>query len=187
MKKFKDNSGFTIIELFVVMAIISILSSVVFFNWRHAEEGFALQSSAYKLSQEIREIQEMAMGAKEVDCGTEKAHSFGISFSKNTLPWFYPYSCFIFADCNNDGIWFPGVDKIIKEVELEDNVRICDTSPSFWTLPLGVVFSPPDPSVSIFSSLLKYDWGTDAVITLRLDSGQEKKIRVNKSGMTEIK
>ena len=64
MKKFRNNSGFTMIELFVVIAIISILSSVVFLNWRHGEQLFALQNSAYKLSQDIREIQEMTMSAK---------------------------------------------------------------------------------------------------------------------------
>jgi prepilin-type N-terminal cleavage/methylation domain-containing protein len=184
MKKLRNNFGFTMMELLIVMSIIGILSSSVFLNWKKGEEGFALQNSAHKLLQNIRETQEMAMGAKEVNCGGSEEYGFGIYFSESLNPDSY----IIFADCDNDGRWISWIDEKIKEVDLEENIRIYDVFPSLWSFfPLHLVFSPPDPSVSMLSGFTTYGWGTEAVITLRSDSGQQKEVRVNMSGMIEIK
>jgi len=184
MKKLRNNSGFTMIELLIVMSVIGILSSAVFLNWKKGEEGFALQNSAYKLLQNIRETQEMAMEAREVDCGGSEGHGFGILFYKLVSPNSYT----IFADCdNNEKWWFD--DKTIKQVDLEENISICDVSPSyFWSIfPTHVIFSPPNPDTYIGCPLWNDGWGTEVVITLCSDSGQEKEVRVNMSGMIEIK
>jgi len=178
------KKGFTMIELFVVIGIIGILSSVAFLNWNRMEEGFALQNSAYKLLQDIRETQEMAMESKEVDCSGSETHSFGILF----WPLVYPNSYLIFADCDNNRQWWFG-DKTIKEINLEKNIEICDVLPVylFGILPRHIIFSPPNPDVSIGSLFGNSGWGTEAIITLCSDSGQEKEVRVNTSGMIEIK
>ncbi len=91
------NKGFTMIEFLVVMSIIGILSSVLFFNWRSGEEMFALQSSAYRLAQDIKEMQEMTMEAKEMDCNGDTGSSFGIQFKSSWSTYYL-----LFVDCNNN-------------------------------------------------------------------------------------
>jgi len=176
MKKFKNNYGFTIIELFVVMAIISILSSVVFFNWRSGEASFALQNSAYRLSQDIREMQEMAMEAIEIDCGGgEIGSSFGIRFKKSYANYYE-----LGVDCNGNKVF--EANDILRKVYFEEGIEIFDLSPN---ASFSLIFEPPEPTTYIKGETS----GTEAVIEIYNPeySSRKKTIRVNTSGMIEVK
>ncbi|TFB07961.1 prepilin-type N-terminal cleavage/methylation domain-containing protein [Candidatus Atribacteria bacterium MT.SAG.1] len=169
------NKGFTMIELLIVIAIISILSSVVFLNWKSGEAGFALQNSAYKLSQDIREMQEMAMEAREMDCGGgDTGLSFGVQFKSS---WSY---YLLFVDCNSNYRQDSGED--FKIINFEKGVEISNLSPSSF---FGIVFTPPDPITYIKGS----SSGTIAEIILSLEDypSRQRTITVNTSGMIEIK
>jgi len=163
------------VEFLVVMSIIGILSSVLFFNWRSGEEMFALQNSAYKLAQDIKEMQETTMEAKEMDCNGDTGSSFGIQF-KSSWPAYY----LLFVDCNNNYRQDPGED--FKTVNLEKGVEISNLSPASS---FGVVFVPPDPTTYIKGS----PSGPAAEITLSLENNPSKQrtIIVNTSGMIEIR
>ena len=169
------NKGFTMVEFLVVMSIIGILSSVLFFNWQSGEATFALQNSAYRLAQDIREIQEMTMEAKEMDCNGDTGSSFGIQFKSSWSAYYL-----LFVDCNNSYRRDPGED--FKTVNLEKGVEISNLSPASS---FGVVFVPPDPTTYIKGS----PSGVVAEITLSLKDypSRQKIIIVNTSGMIEIK
>ena len=170
------NKGFTMIELIVVMSIVGILSSALFFNWRSGEATFALQNSAYKLAQNIREMQEMAMEAKEIDCNGYTGSSFGVQF-KSSWPTYY----LLFVDCNDNQVQDAN-DKIFPTVNLEKGVKISTLSPvdSF-----SVLFVPPDPITYINDKTS----GIEGVITICLYSypSKQKIITINTSGMIKIK
>ena len=170
------NKGFTMIELIVVMSIVGILSSALFFNWRSGEATFALQNSAYKLAQNIREIQEMAMEAKEIDCNGYTGSSFGVQFKSSWLTYYL-----LFVDCNNSHVYDVN-DKILRTVNFEKGVKISTLSPvdSF-----SVLFVPPDPITYINDKTS----GIEGVITIYLSDypSKQKIITVNNSGMIEIK
>ena len=170
------NKGFTMIELIVVMSIVGILSSALFFNWRSGEATFALQNSAYKLAQNIREIQEMAMEAKEIDCNGYTGSSFGVQF-KRSWPTYYK----LFVDCNDNKV-FDANDKTLGIVNFEKGVEISTLSPvdSF-----SVLFVPPDPITYINDKTS----GIEGVITICLSSypSKQKIITINTSGMIKIK
>jgi len=171
------EKGFTIIELFVTMAIISILSSVVFLNWKSGEAGFALQNSAYRLSQDIREMQEMAMEAKEIDCGGgDTGSSFGVQFKKSYVNYYI-----LFVDCNDNHIFGPN-DLEIRTVYFEEGVEFSTLSPA---AAFTVLFVPPEPTTWISNQTS----GTEAVISIYIPdySSNQKTIRVNTSGMIETK
>ena len=174
---FKQSEGFTLIELIVVMSIIGILSSAVFLNRQSGEANFALQNSAYKLAQDIKEIREMAMEAREIDCNGEKGSNFGIQF-KSSWPTYYV----LFVDCDNDYSQGPGED--FRTINLEKGVKISSLSPDSS---FSIIFVPPDPKTYI-----KIEGGSSASvaeITLSLENypSRQKSVIVNTSGMVEIK
>ena len=174
------KKGFTLIELFVVISIIGILSSVLFLGRTGAEKRLALQRAAYQLAQDLREVQEMTMGAEEAECGT---YNFGIYFHKISSPDSY----LVFADCNNNQ-YRDSADDILKQVDLEKEVQISEleekvvsTSLTNSLDTLDIVFLPPHPSVFIE----REKWDREATITLQLDSAR-KKVKINSAGRIEI-
>ena len=169
------NKGFTILELFIAIAIIGILSSGLFLARGKAEKKLALGRSIYQLAQDLREVQEMAMGAEEVSCNGEMTHSFGIHFKLNISSTSY----YLFADCNADQIYDKDNDKILREVKLEKGVEIYSLSPS--PVVLNIVFTPPDPTTFINEE----DWGTDGIITFSFNS-TFKTVEINSAGRIKI-
>ena len=166
------------IEFLVVMSIIGILSSVLFFNWRYGEATFALQRSAYRLAQDIKEMQEMTMEAREIDCGGGvTGSSFGVRFKKS---WSNYYK--LLVDCNDNQV-FEGNDIELREVYFEKGVEISALAPS---AAFSIVFVPPDPTTYIKKGISESDEG---VVTIYVPDypSMQKTITVNTSGMIEIK
>lgn len=169
------KKGFTLIELLVIMTIIGILSSILFSARGIEEKKLALQRSIFQLSQDLREIQGLAMGFWEESCPGGTATGFGIHLHRVSLPESY----LLYADCN-DNQHKDGSDKILREVKLEKGVQVQSLSPS----PLDIVFVPPEPATFIDG----VESGREGVITLSLksDSSKQKVLRVNTAGKIEI-
>jgi len=163
------KKGFTLIEVLVVMIIIGILSSIFFLQRPKEEERLSLMRSAYKLSQDLREAQKMAMAAEKSSCGSS---SFGIHFKSSWNNYYI-----LFADCNGN-YQRDANDVDIKTLTLEKGVEISNLFPSSS---FSILFEPPDPVVYISSE----SWGREAVITLSLDSFT-KKVKINSAGRIEI-
>jgi len=171
----KSGAGFTLIEILIVIFLIAFLSSVLFIGRSAGEKKLALDRTTYQLSQDLREIQGMAMGAKEFDCGGGViTHSFGIHFKSSWIDYYI-----MFADCNADQVYDQDDDRLLRpKVRLEKEVGIIDLSPSSS---FSVVFKPPDPKVYINEE----SWNKEAEITLSLDSAV-KKVKINSAGRIEI-
>ena len=176
------EKGFTLIEMLIVFVIIGIISTVLFLGTSSAEEKLALSRSAYQLMQDLRNVQEMAMGAGETVCDPDSTslHSFGVYFHENQ----YPNSYLIFADCNGNKAKDSPTENI-REVQLEEGVIIQNISPNLST---EVVFLPPNPKVYIN----KKEWTGDVCeVTLALESDpsdpdKQKIVSINSAGMIEI-
>lgn len=170
------NKGFTLVELLVTIAIIGILSSVLFLGRTGEEKKLALQRTAYQLTQDLRETQEMAMGAGEVSCAGGETHNFGVYFHVVSSPTSY----LLFADCDKDQSYIQANDEVLREVNLEKGVQIQSISPSVSNA-LNIVFSPPNPITFINGE----DWREEAEIILILGE-DEKIIKINSAGRIEI-
>jgi prepilin-type N-terminal cleavage/methylation domain-containing protein len=169
------SRGFTLIELIVVIFIIGLLSSVLFLGRTKGEERLALQRVAYQLAQDLREVQEMAMGAGEVNCGGEISSSFGVNFNLNRSSTSY----LLFGDCDSDRVYNQDNDILLRQVELEENVQIQNLSPSPNVL--NIVFVPPDPIIFINEE----NWNKEGVVTFSLNSSI-KRVKINSAGRIEI-
>lgn len=172
------NKGFTVLELFVVMSIIAILSFITFPYYNAAKQQLAVERSANKLAQDTRLVIEKAMSAQEEPaCVGEPNYGYGYGISlKSNEPGKYT----LFADCNGNGSYNPGQDEFIEQspIEFEDGIEIESLSRNN----LDIVFEPPDPTITISNN------DSTAIIiikSIRYPSKQRTVI-INKMGLVDI-
>ena len=165
--------GFTLIELLIVVSIITIFTALLLPNLKRGEEVFALQRAAYKLSRDLRMASNMAVSGK-ITPPSFPPGGYGIYFfGTNTQEYI------LFRDQNNNKFYDSG-EEIGENLKLQEKGVLIETiSPSF---PLSVVFTPPDPSVTIKTASLNF---SQAEIILK-QRNQRLGVRVNSVGLIEI-
>jgi len=191
-----STKGFTLLELTVVIAIIILLSGIVLTNYRVGEREYALLRSAYKLAQDLRQVEKMATASETLpsaifpsdkDNGGFPKGGYGIFFQNNSN------SYILFADCDGDkeydetGAALSCAEATsdtpypegIKELFLEEKIKISNLYPSS---PFSITFFPPDPVIEIKSGELLYN---SATITITYD-GEIKTVKINTVGLIEI-
>lgn len=181
-----ENKGFTLLEITVVISIIALLSGILLAYYRGGEKQFALQRSTYKLAQDLRTAQEMAMSSRKFEDAFPKG-GYGIYFRK------YTNSYILFADCNDNNTYdetgsaisceqasanTPYPEKI-QTLSLERGMKITDLSPASQENTLQITFFPPDPTITINPS------ANTALINLGFD-GQSKIVEINTVGLIDI-
>ena len=171
------NKAFTLIESLVTISIIAVLSIIVLPNYNSIRQQLALQRSAFKLSQDIRAVQEMAMSTKEFG-GEIPDGGYGISLSTGT-------SYTTFVDDDSDGKYDNPSERVGDDVFLEKGVEINNISP---TALQTIIFLPPDPKIS-FMNLGGSDMGVNKIIiTIVISSDLSKNIDIiiNRAGLIYI-
>ena len=129
-------SGFTLIEMVVVIAIIGIISSVMFANFRFGKKELTLTNAAENLVGNLRLAQNMSLGLKTEE-GVIPQGGYGIHIQVGSTIYE------LFAD-SGDKIY--QVDEVVNTVSLPDEVEI--TSISTGT-PSDIVFVPPHTDIYI--------------------------------------
>lgn len=173
------GGGFTLIEILVVVGIISILSAIIFPNYRAGENRFAIQRSVQKLARDLRMAEEMSLGAKEFK-GIIPRGGYGIYFRKDE-----PLHYILFADTSDPPNYrYDGAFELIEDIQIEKGVRIQNLVPatSGPDPSLTVVFTPPDPTVTITPQ----DSRGLIVISSERGDSDEKTISVNTAGLIEV-
>jgi hypothetical protein len=154
-----------------VIAIIFVLSSISIFSYRSGQKEFALQRATYKLAQDIRRAEEMAMSVREC-CGGIISPGYGIYLKQGDEYYL------LYADTNPVGgnEKYDGGDNQIERIYFEKGVYIKSVSPSS----LSINFRPPDPKVRIGNGTEQNE--VSIIIALKEDPAKTKTVKVNKFG-----
>ena len=131
----KKDSGFTIVDLLISIAILGLLSTIVLVNFRGGERSDSVRQSANMALSFLRRAQTMTLsGATLISDGTFPEGGYGVRFDSsdtNTLV--------LFADKNKDHLYSAGEET--ESIDLSKQ-SVFDASGN-----LDVLFSAPDGEV----------------------------------------
>ena len=190
-----SNKAFTLLEITVVISIIILLSTIFIANYRGGEKQFALKRSVYKLAQDLRRAEEMAMSSQmtpdSFEPGVFPKGGYGISFMKDSK------SYVLFADCDGDNKYDEGsgassckeateitpYPEKLEEIPFEQGIYIKELFKDSSLVDfLSIIFFPPDPIITINSDPAI----NSATISLTFDGVSQKTVTINKAGLIDI-
>lgn len=198
------QKGFTIIEMIVVVAIISVVTTLVLFNHTKLNSVVLVSNTAYEIGLIVRETQVAGLGVKAASDGTFLS-SHGVHFDINT-----PTLITIFADKNGNGVYDPSGSEgsemtqeyIINNSRSGSVLGLCTgsslspatsmycTNPNTTQSTLDVVFTRPNPEAFFkvrdrVTSELSDHIGS-VVINVGFDNDVCRSIIIEKTGAVEI-
>jgi len=179
---FYQKNGFTIIEMIVAVAIISIMAVLILANYNQGRSQLSVDGVAQALMADLRQAQSMALAGALTN---DKYGGYGI-YSDNTTQ----YDLFFNENIENNGCQKNGFEYsdsgsnglLIKRVSLPNNITISFYDSNNNSVFDNVFFAPPQPKTCI---------GNDAnneSMTISLtdnSSGAKKTITVTKNGVIE--
>lgn len=147
---FNKNSGFTILEVLVVLGIVSLFTGMTIFSVVSERQSSSLFRSAQNLSLNLRRAQSYALSSKNfknsgVPCG------WGVHFNgQNSLSYIiFADSVPVGSDCQNQDNKRNGDgSEDLETVKFESGIKISSLTDDLS----DVVFSPPTPTVVFYSS-----------------------------------
>ena len=174
--KAKSYSGFTLVEMIVIIGIIGFMSAMVFSNQNKSSDQRKLTLETRRLSQDLRKTQNFALSSTTHNCsGSVKAVPFGIILDTDATDRYLGV-----ADCDADKVYDSGSDPILSTIVF-NAARINNLSPKNGSNAMEVFFVPPLPvtAVNADESAL-----ASAVITLEgvRDNSLRLNIYVNSKG-----
>ncbi len=97
------RAGFTLYEMLVCLAIISIIAGIAFYSNKQFKTDIEISNLAYKMALEVRQAQVDSVSVRQfTDISGQQSFSvpYGIHFSKSN-----PNSFILFADADGDGLY----------------------------------------------------------------------------------
>lgn len=197
----KNSEGFTVMEFVIIIAITTVLMSIVLFNFSTFNDKAALSSAGQEMAVEIRKTQVYGVNVKEVGQGTGQFNSaYGIYFNLIS-PSFY----LIFVDTDNNKRYGGSLGscmgfECVEKIYLQNGVTVSSIS-STSCVPGG---SPPgiiSVSHTTFKrpstdAIIKLDGSdgywcdsqqiADVIITLRSPKGQTMKVHIENTGQVYL-
>ena len=154
----RSNRGFSLGEIMVVVAIVSIIATVVIFDYGSFNDNLALSAAGQEMALAIRQAQTNGINVKESKTPGSFSSAYGIYFNPTTNPNDY----YIFADSNSNLKYDVGngcggaVTECVEKVTIRNNIRITGISIVGSTCPvdnsatsLAISFFRPNPDALI--------------------------------------
>lgn len=123
----KNQKGFSLPELIIVIGIFIIISTIAMFNQGKLSSSVLLTNMAYEVGLAIREAQTYGIGVRSEDAGTNFTGQYGAYFNTSTETT--KRQVIVFADGSVPGlpanfVYDPGEEKYIYEFENRRGNRI---------------------------------------------------------------
>lgn len=151
----------------VSVAIIGLVSTIGVVNYRNANKASVLQLEAYKVAGDIRQAQNMALGAVEFSGAVPDA--WGAYFNSAS-----PGQYLVFADANDDKIYNAG-DGVLATITLQNNITLDITGT------INIAFVPPDPMTYLNGAN-----SGEVNVKLKDQAGNKYETKVNMLGLIDV-
>ncbi len=198
------TSGYTFIELIIVIAIFSIISSVVLFNFSDFSTNISLQNTTSDIALQIKEAQSDAISGRLNDTINLYVDSNSLDYYKPSFGMRFeidrPSNFIKFTDLDKDRVY--GGDcsitntECLKDVKINgfDSIsKICvvktvDLSVCEDVGVLDISFERPFPDaiISVNEDGFKFYENNSAQITLVSSKGSQRKIIINAVGNISV-
>jgi prepilin-type N-terminal cleavage/methylation domain-containing protein len=148
---YKTNKAFSLVELIVTVSIMTVILSVVLYNYGGFNDKLALSAGAQELAVSIRQAQAFGINVKESAVSSGQFnYAYGISFSNQT-----PGSYYIYVDSNSNNKYDSGGGELVERVDFKNGItinNICDstTCPASGVTTMSVRFLRPNPDARIY-------------------------------------
>ncbi|MDD5318961.1 MAG: prepilin-type N-terminal cleavage/methylation domain-containing protein [Candidatus Pacebacteria bacterium] len=150
------HSGFSLIELVVVIGIFTLIMAVILFNQSKLSSSTLVDNLAYETALTLRQAQDYGIGVRAVNPGLGAAAfagGFGVHFDKTT-----PTTFILFKDDDGTHTYTPpstpgGTDQVLSIYNIGNNNRISalcinnNCNMAFSTL--DITFTRPNPEAVI--------------------------------------
>jgi len=176
------RKGFTLVEMLVVIAIFSIITSIVLVKNSQFSDTILLNNLAYDIALSVRQAQVFGLSVRATpDSGVFTA-GYGVHFDSST-----PKTYVLFADINNSNIYDSGIDEIVEVFNITRGnkiSRLCGVDSSdqetCGATNLDIVFIRPDPEATLTGIT------GDARIYIIAQDGSEESLLVRSTGQISV-
>lgn len=185
------NSGFTLLEMIVVIGIMTLVTSLVLASYSGISETLGVSRAAEEIASSVRQSQAYGLGVKEFITGSGVFPGYGLYFDKSV-----PNSYIFFADIplspgQPGNYQYDGSSEKISEILIQGNAYIYDLCVNQKQIPAGscgianfsAVYLRPAPQVSLISGGSSY---SDVEIKIKGIRGTAKTIILWQSGQVTI-
>ncbi len=155
-KKINKNSGFSLIELMVVMGIMAVISGISIFNYGKFSSSLVVTNLAYQAALAVRQAQVYGISVKQTGTGTSANFNspYGVWFSTDDLNFHLfsdrgaPLNQYS-IDENEETYKLGGGNKILYFCVTYSSGKYCSNGPSGLSA-LSIIFKRPEPNALIY-------------------------------------
>ncbi|MDP2741594.1 MAG: type II secretion system protein [bacterium] len=181
-----ECSGFTLIELIIVIGISVVLSSILFSYNHTTRQQLALYAEEMKFVQTVFRAKSLAL-ASYIQSSNSNICGYGIHIDYLAMN----YSLFSYnkpngSNCKNINSISVGSENIVSTFTLDPNVKFI-SSPAGLTRLDDVLFIPPDPLTIINSSGNAIISGLASVVIQTQDNSLSARVNVNSAGLIDFR
>lgn len=195
------RKGFSVVELIVSVAIMSVILSTVLWNYSTANDNLVVSSASQEVAVAIRQAQVYALSVRESGVGSGIfTYAYGVYFD----PTNSPSDFYIFVDKGpNANSLFDigsgcgsGSTECIEKISLRNGVRftaICDATncpPTATAKKLNITFIRPNPDARVYftdnSAAVVAGPSSRGKVTLSSPKGKTINVTVESTGQVLV-
>jgi prepilin-type N-terminal cleavage/methylation domain-containing protein len=197
----EKKKGFTLVELMITIAIVTILSSTAILNYYGFNDRLSISSAGQEMAVNIRQSQTYGLNVKETGVGAgDFSKAFGVYFSMETGENTY-YIIFVDKDGDKkydaDSGCGSGSTECLERVNFQNGVNIsfvdaistCPSTNAARYLTITFLRPDPDADINFFNNggnSLSCSQQSNAQITLVSRGGRTTVLTIERTGQIHV-